>query len=140
MPWVSPGSYLRCLFNMDKELDIPSNILRASQEEEYFGRMNDASGAAYVKGLCGDEMEFCIVIVNNIVTEIKYYTDGCVFTKACGATAARLALKRPIPEVLRISPQQIVEELRGLPQNYIHCSILAVSALHKAIADYLLKP
>ena len=124
----------------EKELDILSNILRVSQEEEYFGRMNDASGAAYVKGLCGDEMEFYIVIVNNIVTEIKYYTDGCVFTKACGAIAARLALNRPIPEVLRISPQQIVEELRGLPQNYIHCSILAVSALHKAIADYLLKP
>jgi nitrogen fixation NifU-like protein len=140
LPWVSPGSYLRRLFNMDKELDIPSNILRVSQEEEYFGRMNDASGAAYVKGLCGDEMEFCIVIVNNIVTEIKYYTDGCVFTKACGRTAARFALKKSIPEVLRISPQQIVEALKRLPQNYIHCLILAVSTLHKAIADYLLKP
>lgn len=125
---------------MDENSGIPSNILEASKDDTYFGRMNDASGAAYIKGLCGDEMEFYLVIENNIITEIKYYTDGCVFTKACGATAARFALKKPIPEVLRISPQQIAEELRGLPQDYIHCSILAVSALHKAIADYLLKP
>ena len=125
---------------MDKNLEVPFNILKASQDDTYFGRMNDASGAAYIKGLCGDEMEFYFVIENNIITEIKYYTEGCVFTKACGATAARFALKKPIPEVLRISPQKIVEELRGLPQNYIHCSILAVSTLHKAIVDYLLKP
>jgi len=125
---------------MDKELDIPSNILKASQEDEYFGRMNDASAAAYIKGLCGDEMEFYLVIENNVVKEIKYYTDGCVFTKACAGTACRLALEKPIDEVLRISPQQITEELKHLPQEYIHCSILAVSTLHKAVADYLLKP
>nr|AEI30562.1 NifU domain protein [uncultured microorganism] len=125
---------------MDEDSEMSSNILEASQDDTYFGRMNDASGAAYSKGLCGDEMEFYLIIINNIVTEIKYYTDGCVFTKACGATAARFALKKPIQEVLRISPQQIAEELKYLPQDYLHCSILAVSALHKAIADYLLKP
>lgn len=125
---------------MDKKLDIPSNILRASQKDEYFGRMNDASGAAYIKGLCGDEMEFYLVVENNIITEIKYYTDGCIFTKTCAGTACRLAFKKPIAEVLRISPQQITEELKNLPKEYIHCSILAVSTLHKAITDYLLKP
>jgi nitrogen fixation NifU-like protein len=106
---------------MDEDSELPSNILEASQDDTYFGRMNDASGAAYSKGLCGDEMEFYLIIMNNIVTEIKYYTDGCVFTKACGATAARFALKKPIQEVLRISPQQIVEELKYLPQDYLHC-------------------
>ncbi|MFA4991037.1 MAG: iron-sulfur cluster assembly scaffold protein [Candidatus Omnitrophota bacterium] len=111
-----------------------------NRKDEYFGRMNDASGAAYIKGLCGDEMEFYLVIEDNLVKEIKYYTDGCVFTKACGDIAARLSLKKSIPEVLRISPQQIVEELKDLPRDYIHCSILAVSALHKAVTDYLLKP
>jgi len=125
---------------MDKKLNIPSHILELSQDKTYFGQMNDASGAAYTKGLCGDEMEFYLVIENSIVTQIKYYTDGCVFTKACGAIVARFALNKPITEVLRISPQQIIEELKYLPQSYIHCSILAVSALHKAVSDYLLKP
>lgn len=123
---------------MDKK--ISSNIIELSQDKTYFGRMNDASGAAYVKGLCGDEMEFYLVIKNNIITQIKYYTDGCVFTKACAITAARFALNKPINKVLRISPQQVIEELKELPQSHFHCSILAISALHKAVADYLLKP
>jgi nitrogen fixation NifU-like protein len=123
---------------MDKK--IPSNIIELSQDETYFGRMNDASGAAYVKGLCGDEMEFYLVIENNIATQIKYCTDGCIFTRACGTVAVKSALHKPLGEVLRISPQQVIEELKELPQSHFHCSILAVSALHKAVADYLLKP
>lgn len=125
---------------MHKDSEIASNILQASQEDKYFGRMNDASGAAYIKGLCGEEMEFYLLIENNLVKEIKYYTHGCTFTKACAATACRLALEKPIAEILKISPQQIIEELKHLPQDYIHCSILGVSTLHKAIVDYLLKP
>jgi len=125
---------------MGKELDISPGILELSKDETYFGQMTDASGAAYTRGLCGDEMEFYLVIENNIVIQIKYYTKGCAFTRACGAVAARFALNKPIEEVLRISPQQVIEELKSLPQNYLHCSILAVSALQKAISDYLLKP
>ena len=109
-------------------------------KSEYFGRMNDPSGAAYIKGLCGDEMEFYLVIENNIITGIKYYTDGCVFTRACAEKAAEFVSGKTIAEALRISPRQVFEALEEPVQEYLHCSILAVSTLHKAISDYLLKP
>lgn len=125
---------------MGNKIDISSAIVEVAGKELYFGRMNDASGAAFLKGLCGDEMEFYLVIQDDKVKEIKYYTDGCIFTKACAETACRLVSRKSIDEALRISPRQIIEELKNLPQEYIHCSILAVSTLHKAIADYLLKP
>jgi NifU-like protein involved in Fe-S cluster formation len=64
---------------MDKK--IPSNIIELSQNETSFGRMNDASGSAYMKGLCGDEMEFYLVIENNVVIQVKYYTDGVYLPK-----------------------------------------------------------
>jgi nitrogen fixation NifU-like protein len=124
---------------MDKKLDIPSNILKASQEDEYFGRMNDASAAAYIKGLCGDEMEFYLVIENNRITDIKYYTQGCQSTKICGARLARLAKGKTIKEALSISAGKVLEDLKGLPEDHLHCSILAVSTLYRAIADYLLQ-
>ena len=101
--------------------------------------MDEVSGTSRLKGLCGDTIEFYLIIENNIVTKIKYYTDGCVFTKTCCQTAARLALRESISEILRISPQQIIEEVKFLPKNHMHCSILTVSSLHQAIADYLLK-
>ncbi|MDD5565515.1 MAG: iron-sulfur cluster assembly scaffold protein [Candidatus Omnitrophica bacterium] len=125
---------------MDKNQDIPLSILSASQNNEYFGRMNDASASACSKGLCGDEMEFYLVITHNIIIGIKFYTDGCLFTKACGTTVARLALKKSLSEALNISPQLVVETIGCVPKDYLHCSILAVGAFHKAIADYLLKP
>ncbi len=31
-------------------------------EDKFFGRMNDPAAAASIKGLCGDEMEFHLVI------------------------------------------------------------------------------
>jgi nitrogen fixation NifU-like protein len=125
---------------MGNKVDISAGIIKVAQNDIYFGRMNDASGAAFLRGLCGDEMEFYLVIQDNKVKEIKYYTDGCIFTKACAGIVCRLAFQKSIDEALRISPRQIIEELKHLPQEYIHCSILAVSTLHKAIADYLLKP
>jgi len=124
---------------MDSKIDIAGDIVKAAQNGAYFGRMNDATGTAFLRGLCGDEMEFYLVIQDNEVQEIKYYTDGCIFTKACAGTVCRFAYRKTIDEVLKISPRQIIEELKCLPQEYIHCSILAVSTLHKAIADYLLK-
>jgi len=35
--------------------------------EEYYGRMNDSSGAAVVTGPYGDTMEFYLVIENEIM-------------------------------------------------------------------------
>ena len=125
---------------MDKNKVVSSGISKKHQRDKFFGRLNDASGAAYIRGLCGDEMEFYLVIENNIVTEVKYYTDGCEFTRVYGRTAARLAFKKTISEVLMLSPQQIIQKSRKLPQAYLHCAILSVSTLHKAISDYLIKP
>ncbi|MFA5271386.1 MAG: iron-sulfur cluster assembly scaffold protein, partial [Candidatus Omnitrophota bacterium] len=71
--------------------------------------------------------------------EIKYYTEGCYATRACAAMAAKLAEGKTVKEVLLISAGEVIAELKGLPEIHLHCSILAVSTLYRAIADYLLK-
>ncbi|MDP8275857.1 MAG: iron-sulfur cluster assembly scaffold protein, partial [Candidatus Euphemobacter frigidus] len=45
---------------------------------------------------------------------------------------------KTIKEVLAISPAGVIDDLGGLPEDHLHCSILAVNALHNAIANYLL--
>ena len=84
-------------------------------------------------------MEFYLLIDNNIIQEAKFYTNGCISTIVCGEITAQLAQGKNINNALGISPKQIKELLQGLPENHSHCSILAVSALYRAIADYLLK-
>jgi len=84
-------------------------------------------------------MEFYLVIEHDIITEAKFYTNGCAYTIACGEVAARQAEGVPINDALAISPKQIIELVGELPQEHKHCSILAVSTLYRAIADFLLK-
>jgi nitrogen fixation NifU-like protein len=47
-----------------------------------------------------------------------------------------MAKGKPLEEVLKITPQSVAEELKGLPKNKFHCSNLGAQALHKAIGDY----
>jgi len=45
----------------------PTEKEKESMNEEYYGRMNDSSGAAVVTGPYGDTMEFYLVIENEIM-------------------------------------------------------------------------
>ena len=112
----------------------------AGLEDEFFGRMTDPSGGAFLRGLCGDEMEFYLVIEDNTITDVKYYTEGCSATKSCGRAVARRAKGRNIFEALAINPKEVIDAETVLPEENRHCAILAVSALYRAIANYLIKP
>lgn len=103
------------------------------------GRMNEPYGAAWIKGVCGDTMEMYLMIENDTVTDSKFYTDGCEHSIICGSIAAKLASGRKIMDVLKISPGQVIDNIKDLPPDSIHCSILAVNTLHKAIADFLIR-
>ena len=113
---------------------------QAEREDEFYGRMTDPSGGAFVRGLCGDEMEFYLVIENNMIVAVKYYTSGCEATKSCGRAVAARAKGKNIFEALAIHPKEIIDSETDLPAENRHCAILAVSAMYRAIADYLLKP
>lgn len=119
--------------------DYPQEVIELINNEKYFGRMNDPVSSSYLKGPCGDAMEFYLVIENNKITEIKYYTNGCHATRACAAMVSKLAEKKSIKEALSISAGEVIEKLKGLPEDHLHCSILAVSTFYRAIADYLLR-
>jgi nitrogen fixation NifU-like protein len=108
-------------------------------EFKYLGQMNDPTSSAFIKGPCGDEMEFYLVVEDGVIRDIKFYTKGCGFTRVCGETVACLALHKTVYDALAISPSQVMSILKNLPEDHRHCSILSVSTLYRAIADYLLQ-
>ncbi len=103
------------------------------------GRMNDADGSAWTKGLCGDTMEMYLTVKDDRITKTQFYTDGCAASRACGSAAARLAEGKTLSDVLRLAPADVLDVWADLPQGNIHCAILAIGTLHKAVADYLLR-
>ena len=108
--------------------------------QDWFGRLNDPSASGHVRGLCGEEMEFYLVIVQGCIADLRYYTDGCGVSRACGRATAQLAVGATPEQAMRISAGQVLDEVGPVPADHRHCAILAVTALYKALADYLLKP
>ncbi|OGV73296.1 MAG: hypothetical protein A3K19_14545 [Lentisphaerae bacterium RIFOXYB12_FULL_65_16] len=111
-----------------------------AEAEPFYGRMNDPTASASVRGPCGDEMEFYLVIANGVIEDVRYYTEGCGQTRSCGAAVARRAKGRTVLDALSINPREIIEAQECLPREGRHCAILAVTTLYRAIADYLLAP
>ena len=112
----------------------------ADVSDPLFGRMNDPTGAGTIRGPCGDEMEFYLYIQDGVINDVRYYTEGCADTRACGLAVAKRAKGKSVMEVLGICPKEIIESTERLSEQGRHCAILAVSALYRAVADYLLKP
>ena len=112
----------------------------AAADDPFFGRLNDPSSAASLRGLCGDEIEVYLVIDDGVITDVKYYTEGCEHTRRCGQAVASRAKGRTVLDALAISPREIIDSQECLPVDGRHCAILATSTLYRAIADYLLTP
>ncbi len=85
-------------------------------------------------------MEFYIVVHDDIIEDVKYYTEGCRNTRSCGHAVARRALGRKVSDALSISAGEIIQSGECKPEEGRHCAILAVSTLYRAVADYLLQP
>jgi len=114
--------------------------MESPQTDEFFGRMNDPTAAASIKGLCGDEMEFQLVIRDDRIGDIRYHTNGCGNTRSCGRAVASRAKGKNVTDALSISAGEIIRSGECDSGSGRHCTILAVSTLYRAIADYLLTP
>lgn len=110
------------------------------EDDVFFGRMNDPTATALIKGSCGDEMEFHLDIRDGRIEDVRYYTEGCGNSRSCGRAVARRVKGRSVTDALLISAGEIIKSGECEPESGRHCAILAVTTFYRAIADYLLKP
>jgi len=104
------------------------------------GEIKDADGIGEVGNpVCGDMMTFYIKVENDVIVDVKFKTFGCGAAIAVSSIVSEMAKGKTIEEALKITREQVAEELGGLPPNKMHCSNLGTDALHKAIQDYLEK-
>ena len=101
------------------------------------GNMDDASGFARITGPCGDTVEIWLKVVDAIITESTFMTDGCGTTIAAGSIVTELAKGKTVIQAHKISQQDVLSALGGLPEESQHCALLAANTLREAIKDYL---
>lgn len=112
----------------------PKNIL-AVTEEEY-----NADGKGMIGSpACGDMMMVLIKVTGDRIIDFKWKTFGCASAIASTSALSELILENggmSLAEAYRITPEEIIAQLGGLPSNKIHCSVLGDKALRAAIDDY----
>jgi nitrogen fixation NifU-like protein len=100
------------------------------------GGIRKPDGFAKIKGPCGDTMEISFKVNDGRLSRIKFMTDGCASSIAAGSMATELAQGRKIKEAAEISQEMILDALDGLPEESVHCALLASNTLKGAIKKY----
>jgi nitrogen fixation NifU-like protein len=85
---------------------------------------------------CGDVMKVYLKIKDNKIKNIKFQTLGCVAAIASTDAVCDLAKGKTLSQAKKISKQEILKKLGGLPGIKIHCSILGEEAIRDAIKNY----
>jgi len=76
-------------------------------------------------------------IDNNKIIDARFITDGCATTIAAGSMACELAMGKPLREAFKITKEIILKQLGGLPEESIHCALLASDTLRAALTDHI---
>jgi nitrogen fixation protein NifU and related proteins len=88
---------------------------------------------------CGDSLTFYLRVKDDRIEEVSYLVLGCCGAIATSSMTSVLAKGKTIEEVLKITEEDVITALDGLPESKVHCSVLGVKAVHKAIDDYYAK-
>ena len=101
------------------------------------GEIKNADGIGKVGNpTCGDVMAIYIKVKDNRISDIKFKTFGCTAAIATSSILTEMAKGKTLDEALKITRDDVANELGGLPAIKLHCSNLAADALREAIKDY----
>lgn len=117
----------------------PRNILKIS-EEEY-----RADGIGQVGNpQCGDMMKVWIKVdkERDRIIDLKWKTFGCASAIGSTSVMSEMIVENEgmkVDDALKLTPNDIMDRIGGLPSIKIHCSVLGDKALRASIHDYLKK-
>ncbi len=129
----------------DRIKELFSNATNQT-ESSHFGEMQNPDGVGQYGSIsCGDAIVFYFNVEKNIENPLKdrivkasYLTFGCTSAIASSeALCIILEQHKPTPlEALKITAQEIVECLGGMPDQKIHCSVMGAEVLQIAVEDW----
>jgi nitrogen fixation NifU-like protein len=101
------------------------------------GQVKDPDAIASVGNMvCGDQLEFSLKVKNGRIADVAFLSFGCASNIATASVLTEKVKGLTLEEAKKYPWQKVVAELGGLPDQKVHCSVLAVEGLKKVIAEY----
>lgn len=107
------------------------------QNPRNVGTLEDADGIGKLSSdVCGDIMHLYIKVKDRRIADVKFTTFGCAAAVASGSILTEMIKGLTLEEAVKITKQDIADNLGGVPEPKMHCSLLAADCLRLAVEDY----
>tara|TARA_Y100001970_G_scaffold229455_1_gene284620 strand:+ start:282 stop:668 length:387 start_codon:yes stop_codon:yes gene_type:complete len=126
---------------------IDNRLLKIASNTRFYGLTNDYTYKTNLKNsFCGDKISIEILLKKNIIKELRYETEACIYCQASASTLASIAkntnfseLKTNLSKYLNFSkkvPKKFNNLTYLLKEKYMirkDCILLPFKAFYKAI-------
>ena len=86
---------------------------------------------------CGESMWIWLRVKNGVIYDASFVSDICIGAVVSGSVLTEMIKERTITSALGITGADVLKELGGLPERFVHCATLAADTLKAAITNYL---
>jgi len=118
-------------------LNYSKKTMQHFRNPKNIGEIKKPDASAEVGNMvCGDQLYFTLKVKDDKIKDIKFLSFGCASNIATASVMTDAVKGMSLKDAKNFDWNFIVKKLDGLPQQKIHCSVLAVEGLKKVIAEY----
>jgi len=121
------------------DLTYTKELMKHFKNPKYVKKLKNPNAIGEVGNIhCGDIMHLELKVDEKThkIKDIGFQTYGCPAAVASSDVVCELAKGKTIESAKKITKNDIVKKLKGMPPIKLHCSVLGIEALHKAIENY----
>jgi len=84
---------------------------------------------------CGDVLRLTLKLDEDRISDIRFRAKGCVPAMACGSAITELVKGKKVEEARRVSREDLIRKVGGLPEASSHASHLAIDTLQTLLHE-----
>lgn len=85
---------------------------------------------------CGDSTIVYLKVEDGVIRDCSFETFGCTAAVAASSMLTEMVIGKTVDEAEQLTAKMIADELGGLPERKMHCSMVGIDSLKKAIDNY----
>lgn len=85
---------------------------------------------------CGDYIEMFLKVKDNKIEDLKYLVFGCIGAISTSSALSVMVMGKDLDEALKVTDDDVIAYLGGIPEKKKHCSLLGVRGLLAAVEKY----